>query len=91
MRVCRHYGVGVSGINLKDGERRRARLSAYVFHQTNIGLNIDLFQVVLSLFACACYVYEQYIDMENEGWWSTLEIMVGAVFATDYVFRCVVA
>ena len=30
----------------KCDERRRARLHAYVFHATSIGLQLDLFQVV---------------------------------------------
>ena len=52
---------------------------------------LDLFQVVLSLIACAFYVVETYIDMENVGWWKVVEMAFTLNFLVDYIFRFYVA
>ena len=52
---------------------------------------LDLFQVALSLIACAFYVVETYIDMENVGWWKAVEMAFTLNFLVDYIFRFYVA
>ena len=71
----------------KGKDRYRARIDAYLFHTTNIGLYLDLFQVALSLFACGCYVYETYVPTLNIAWWQTMELVVGSMFGADYILR----
>jgi len=80
-------GIIITGINNQDTNRNRARLGAWLFHETHIGLGMDLFQVVLSLFSCGCYVYETYDDMQAVDWWQSLELVMGTLFGFDYVLR----
>eukprot|EP00656_Telonema_subtile_P014679 TRINITY_DN17570_c0_g1_i1.p1 TRINITY_DN17570_c0_g1~~TRINITY_DN17570_c0_g1_i1.p1 ORF type:complete len:339 (+),score=69.87 TRINITY_DN17570_c0_g1_i1:215-1231(+) len=74
----------------KKGTRlgARARLEAYLFVETNYGLYLDVFQVVLSVFSCACFVAEMYVDdLNDRKWYQILELAVGTVFGMDYIFR----
>ena len=80
-------GIIINGINNKDTERYRARLSAWIFHETHLGLGLDLFQVALSLFSCGLYVYETYKSMQSVEWWQSLELTMGSLFAADYLLR----
>jgi len=87
LRYCKARSFIIEGINSKDINRKRARLNAYLFHHTHIGLGLDIFQVVLSLFSCGCYVYETYDDMSAKYWWQILELSVGTLFGADYILR----
>jgi len=77
IRIRKGYGLG-----------NRAALEAYLFIETDIGLYLDVFQVILSMISCACFVAEMYHEyLPENGIWQTIELCMGVIFAIDYIFR----
>ena len=66
----------------------RAALEAYLFIETDIGLYLDVFQVILSMISCACFVAEMYHEnLPEDTGWQIAELTMGVIFAVDYSFR----
>ena len=67
----------------------RVRLSIFL-ERTRLGVIMDVLQIVLSVFACALYVYSTYQDTDPS-WLTTTEYVLVAFFIFDYLLHFVLA